>query len=192
MKHMLHIYTALLITVFCFSSSLQAQNYDDSIEDSWNRAARHKSQDATQQQNTERKQQDAYDWTKGQQQKQQIEKQSPPPATLSRMPANATAADYYYANNALIDTLTSMYCVSTTYLRTLRNRNEAANVAIPKEVAPPKEDPKPEGDRFKYEKDNWRKKQQTEKPAPAPNINLSALSTLNQELFQLLDKCLNR
>lgn len=189
MKHMLHISTALVFMIFCFSGVMQAQNYDDSIEDSWNRAARHKTQKATQQQETERRQQNAYDWTKRTQRQQQ---QIPPPTAFSRMPANATAADYYYANNALIDTLKNMYCVSTTYLRTLRNRNEAANVAVPKEVVAPKEEPKDQGDGFTYEKDNWRKEQQTAKPAPAPDINLSALSTLNQELFQLLDKCLNR
>lgn len=41
------------------------------------------------------------------------------------LPPAPTVADYHAANTLLIDSLQTLYCVSTNYLRALRSRNES-------------------------------------------------------------------
>ncbi len=46
------------------------------------------------------------------------------------VPKSATAAQYYAANAMIIDSLQSLYCLSTNYIRSLQTRNEGAFRAI--------------------------------------------------------------
>lgn len=48
-----------------------------------------------------------------------------------QLPKNPTGSDYYQANSALIDSLANLYCLSSNYVRTLRNRNESLERPLP-------------------------------------------------------------
>lgn len=86
------------------------------------------------------------------------------------LPAHPTVQDYHAANGLVLDSLTSLYCLSTNYLRALRARNDAGLSAQT-----------PAGGKdFAY---------QQRSAAPAASARPS-LDALHRELLDLLDSCI--
>jgi len=195
MKYFAFTCSFLLLFAMVASNAAFAQNHEESIEESWNKATK---ESAAQKPPVKAMESDAsreaYKWQKGENKEEGTvqETQTMQPNAWPYLPENATAADFYRVNNSLIDSLTNMYCVSAAYIRTLRNRNESAKVQAP----PPAqmEKPKKDGDKFDYEKESWQQEKQAkpeQTPPPASDTKESELRVLNQELIQLYNKCLN-
>lgn len=81
--------------------------------------------------------------------------------------------DYYSSNAMLIDSLTSLYCLSSGYVKTLSNRNESGR-AVPSPAPPQKKE-------FSYDQ---------APPAAKPSPARESLEALHRELLLLLDQCL--
>ena len=89
----------------------------------------------------------------------------------------APARGYYTQNKMIIDSLGTLFCLSSSYIRSLTNRNEAGRTfEVPAQKAP---DAK-QGD-FQYRGDAV----ETKKPQLA-----DPLAALNTELQRLLEQCL--
>jgi hypothetical protein len=84
--------------------------------------------------------------------------------------ATSTAKEYFDANAAVIDSLSSLYCLSSNYIVTLRMRNQQSMQG---------EDPQLRD--FNYEGE--------QQPAPPASARPS-VQALHKELMQLLERCL--
>lgn len=89
------------------------------------------------------------------------------------VPKSATAAQYYAANTMIIDSLQSLYCLSTNYIRSLQARNEGAYRAIQPERK--KE--------FQYTPEQT-------KPMRHESIVRESLAGIYKELQELLHNCI--
>lgn len=85
------------------------------------------------------------------------------------LPAQPTVRDYHAANAQVLDSLTTLYCLSANYLRALHARNDAGLTA----------QGAPDGRDFSY---------QQRGAAPAASARPS-LDALHRELLELLDAC---
>ena len=90
-----------------------------------------------------------------------------------RKPAVTVPGDYYTSNGQLIDSLTTLYCLSSNYLTTLRNRNEAARSGVVPAAPTPRD--------FHY---------QQSVPGHTPIPGRESPEALHKELLQLLEQCL--
>lgn len=92
---------------------------------------------------------------------------------LSKSP---TPINYYNANSLIIDSLQSLYCLSTNYIRTLRSRNEGAYKSMQPPPPLPKKDFQYKDSKVPYYKNDAG--------------NRESLSAFYKELQNLLQNCL--
>jgi hypothetical protein len=169
------LFPLALLCLTCLSilpSVIRAQSRDESIQSSWDRAAREKNptvQPQTQEPNIFlRREGDQYpDWDK--------RKASEAKAWPAQAKVGAPR-DYQTANTQLIDSLSSLYCLSSNYIAMLRHRNESVRPAAPS--APPLRE-------FTYTAPQGQ--ETTRKPASGQE----SPDALNRELLQLLERCLS-
>jgi hypothetical protein len=151
--------------MLCAPSTTRAQSRDGSIGDSWLNTPKEKpaatkadqpflQPDKQYKAWDQRPQEPARTWTPKKQ-----------PAPLS--------GDLYSSNSRLIDSLTTLYCLSSNYLSTLRNRNEATRGTVPTPLPQPKD--------FSY---------QQSAPEQKPLPGRESPEALHKELMQLLEQCL--
>ncbi|MBL0175818.1 MAG: hypothetical protein IPP94_11215 [Ignavibacteria bacterium] len=169
----IHIVTAALILAALVLSPAAARAQDGSYEKSWNNAGSEKKAEPMQRVTPAPARQGekaTYPvWDKARQ--SDVKPWRPAP---SAQPAPAPRG-YYGENRMLIDSLSNLFCLSTSYLRSLTNRNEAARLSA---VAPP---PERDPNDFQYRNEPADRKR--------PQM-VDPLATLNSELQRLLEQCL--
>ena len=172
------ILCALLV---CTTALLHAQ--DGSIEKSWNKAQTEKKsepmQRATPAPATPRVERDSYPtWDKKRESdtKPWRQQNAPPQQTLPQQ-QSAPVRGYYAQNKIMIDSLSNLFCLSSSYIRSLTNRNEAGRTV----ETPVQKTPETRQGDFQYRGDAA----ETKTPVLA-----DPLAALNTELQRLLEQCL--
>jgi hypothetical protein len=145
-----------------------AQSRDGSIEDSWKNPSKDTAPVTRQDQPFLQGDKQYRNWD---------QKPQEPPRTWNQQPKKASppamSRDMYSSNAQLIDSLSTLYCLSSNYLTTLRNRNEASRGTVQPMPTPPRD--------FSYQ-------QRTTEQKPLPGRE--SPEALRKELLQLLDQCL--
>lgn len=152
--------TAISVFVMLLPSTLHAQSRPGTVGDSWKSAPAQSTQGKAPATGT-----DAAAWNK-----ERTSSSRPWP----QLPEKPMSSDYYKVNTMVIDSLSRLYCVSSSYLHTLRQRNEKASS---KPAVSSKD-----GQGFQYN--------QPTAAAPPPQGHESP-QALYRELTSLLDRCLH-
>ena len=143
-----------------------AQSREGSIGDSWNSAPREKSTVDTKQPQPFLQGEKQYRaWEHRVEETQRTWTTKP---QQSPIPRNQQST-----NSQLIDSLSTLYCLSSNYLATLRNREEASRMTVPSAPSRPKD--------FSY---------QQGPPDYKPLPGRESPEALHKELLQLLEQCL--
>ena len=155
-----------MVCLLAGSSVATAQSHEGSIGDSWNSAPKEKAPAGAKQTQPFLQGEKQYQaWEHRAQESQKTWTQKSQPIPMSR--------DYYTTNSRLIDSLSTLYCLSSNYLTTLRNRNEATRSGVPASPPQPKD--------FSYQ-------QSVQEHTALPGRE--SPEALHKELLQLLDQCL--
>lgn len=159
---------AILFSTFVFllAGNLMSQSSPGSIQASWEKAAKNKPVEIKPPlQQTKQTKTGEYNpvWEK---------QRSAPTAPWPYLPKAPSATQYHDANTMIIDSLQTLYCLSTNYLRSLRARNESAYGATQPES---KKD-------FQYS-------QPPQREMRNESIARESLSTIHEELITLLQNC---
>jgi hypothetical protein len=163
------LYTALM-SMILLPVLTSAQTDDGSIEASWKRAP---SQPAPSEHRmvpppppSQEADRSAMEYTKT----TWDAERSPASRPWPKLTAQSSAREYFDANAVVIDSLASLYCISSNYISTLRIRNQQAMQGR-----------EPQLKEFAYE--------EGEQPVPTASARTS-LHALHKELLQLLERCL--
>jgi hypothetical protein len=176
---------AALACAIVLLASASASAQDGSIEKSWGKSSSEKKTEPMQRTTPspapqQRGDKDSYPtWDKTRQSDiKPWRTQNTPPATPLQQQSAAPARGYYSQNKMIIDSLGNLFCLSSSYLRSLTNRNEAGRTF---EAPAPKTPDTKQGD-FQYRGDS---------PTEAKKPQLAdPLAALNTELQRLLEQCL--
>lgn len=155
-----------MLATLAIVQDTRAQSRDGSIEESWMSAPKERPPAARQPEQPFLQPDRQYRaWDR---RAEQTEKTWTP-----RKPVVAVPGDYYTSNGRLIDSLATLYCLSSNYLVTLRNRNEASRAGVLPASPLPKD--------FHY---------QQPVPEHTPIPGRESPEALHKELLQLLEQCL--
>jgi hypothetical protein len=170
--------------LLCAAGSASAQ--DGSIEKSWGKSSSEKKAEPMQratpapapQQRGDKDSYPTWDKTRQSDIKPWRQQNAAPQQQYQQQQQSAAPARGYYAQNKMmIDSLTNLFCLSSSYIRSLTNRNEVGRTF---EAPAPKSTDAKQGD-FQYRGDAV----ETKKPQLA-----DPLAALNTELQRLLEQCL--
>jgi len=156
-----------MLTLFMLPAVVSAQSSDNSIEASWERAETPPPQKQQVQSAAQPlRQSEGLKYQKTAWGSKQSESSRPWP----KLTSTSSAKEYFDANNAVIDSLASLYCLSTNYVSTLRIRNQQSMQGRDSQLRD-----------FNYEGG--------QQPALPPSARTS-VQALHKELMQLLERCL--
>ncbi len=150
------------------SAGMVCRAQDGSIQDSWDKAGQEKRQQEREMKPPASHKVQVYpEWERSEGGKSAVVHEGQwkyqPPAGIKR--------DLYSINHAIIDSLSALFCIPSSYIKSLRNRNEVARGAAPPPVR---------NREFQYEKES----------APHSHTSGEAMEQLHRELLRLLELCL--
>ncbi len=164
-RHRVMLFISML-ALLMLPAVVSAQSSDNSIEASWERAEtpapqRPYVQPAPQPQKSDGLKYQETAWGS---------KRSKSSRPWPKLTSSSTVKEYFDANNAVIDSLSNLYCLSTNYVSTLRIRNQQSMQGRDSQLRD-----------FNYEEG-----QQSVPPSTAR----TSVQALHKELMQLLERCL--
>ena len=143
---------------------VSASAQDGSIEQSWGRAAKEKSSQSVEPFKPAPQRESYPSWERGRAQESKTWRYADPAKP---------GIDMYSNNRMLIDSLTTLFCLPNSYIRSLHMRNDLARGTVTPQ--------RPSSD-FQYRNQGAQER--------APGSSTDTLDQLNRELLRLLEQCI--